>query len=218
MFEFRRELKKLFGMQSAAPVAPMSDGLTGGDAALLEMLDLALLRAEAKAADVAAGRVSAKDPAQLTLQAAVVWREAARRAGRAIRRAVAPFDTVGDQYREMDMDARRPSRTKSIEELPAALGMVAVYGGDYLPAVLGAANYGRDADSIAVMAGAICAGIGGPQSVPADLVEQVSTASRTPLREWGRRHAASVAAILAADVARHTELAATLASIAGKAQ
>ncbi len=144
--------------------------------------------------------------------------EAARRAGRAIRRAVAPFDTVGDQYREMDMDARRPSRTKSIEELPAALGMVAVYDGDYLPAVLGAANYGRDADSIAVMAGAICAGIGGPQSVPADLVEQVSTASRTPLREWGRRHAASVAAILAADVARHTELAATLASIAGKAQ
>ncbi len=39
-------------------------------------------------------------------------------------------------------------------------------GGDFRPAVLGAVNYGRDADSIATMAGAICAALGGPTVVP----------------------------------------------------
>ena len=62
------------------------------------------------------------------------------------------------QYRAMAMDARRPSRTKSIEELPVALGFVLAHDGDCAGGVLGAVNYGRDADSIATMAGAICGG------------------------------------------------------------
>ena len=40
-----------------------------------------------------------------------------------LRTAIAPFDTVGPDYREPALDARRPSRTKSIEELPVALGL-----------------------------------------------------------------------------------------------
>lgn len=75
MFEFGRELKRLF--RSEGPV----DGMTGGDATLLELLDLAMLRAEAQSAVVAAGRISAKDPAKRMLEAAVVWRELARRTG-----------------------------------------------------------------------------------------------------------------------------------------
>ena len=55
MFDFGRELKRLFG--AAAP----KDGLTGGDAALLELLELDLLRVEARSADVAAGRVGARE-------------------------------------------------------------------------------------------------------------------------------------------------------------
>ena len=72
----------------------------------------------------------------------------------ALRAAVAPFDTVGPDYRSPARDARIPSRTKSIEELPIALGLVLVTGGDYSEAVLGSINYGRDSDSIAMMAGA----------------------------------------------------------------
>ena len=53
------------------------------------------------------------------------------------------------------LGARRPSRLHSIEELPVALGMLLVGGGDYRHTVLGAVNYGRDCDSIATMAGAI---------------------------------------------------------------
>ena len=98
-----------------------------------------------------------------------------------LRDAVAPFDTVGRHYRQPAMDARRPSRTKSIEELPIALGLLVVAGGDYREAVLGAVNYGRDSDSIATMAGAITGALGGAEVVPQDWLEQVSTASRVDL-------------------------------------
>jgi ADP-ribosylglycohydrolase len=103
-----------------------------------------------------------------------------------LRKAIEPFDTVGPEYRAPDMDARRPSRTKAIEELPVALGFVLLAGGNYPDAVLGAVNYGRDADSIATMAGAISGAIGGTESVPAQWREQVATASRIDIAEPGR--------------------------------
>ena len=78
MFEFSRELRRLF-----QPDAP-KDGLTGGDASLLELLELQLLASEARAADIAAGRVSATDRPMRQLEAAVVWREMARRTGDAM--------------------------------------------------------------------------------------------------------------------------------------
>ena len=62
MFE---DLKRLF-----ATDAPPRDGLTGGDASLLDVLDIGLLRGEARAADIAAGRISARDPHQRRLEAA----------------------------------------------------------------------------------------------------------------------------------------------------
>jgi len=99
----------------------------------------------------------------------------------AIRAAVRPYDTVGDDYRAPALDARRPSRTKSIEELPVALGFCLSTGGDFRTAVLGAVNYGRDADSIATMAGAICAALGGPAAVPAEWVTAIEHASRIDL-------------------------------------
>lgn len=116
-----------------------------------------------------------------------------------IRQTVRPFDTVGDEYRNMSMDARRPSRTKTIEELPVALAMVLGYQGNYLEAVLGSVNYGRDADSIAVMAGAICAAMGGTAVVPAQLVTQIEAASRIDLRAMGLKLANVAASILAND-------------------
>ena len=112
-----------------------------------------------------------------------------------LRKAIEPFDTVGSDYRAPDLDARRPSRTKAIEELPVALGFVLLAGGDYSDAVLGAVNYGRDADSIATMAGAITGALGGVSVVPAQWHEQVATASRLDITESGR-----VLATLAAEL------------------
>ncbi len=110
------------------------------------------------------------------------WREAIP----ALRAAVAPYDTVGPDYRVPELDARRPSRTKSIEELPIALGLVLLTRGSYRDAVLGAVNYGRDADSIATMAGAITGALGGVEAVPAQWRSQVATASRMDIEEPGR--------------------------------
>ncbi|GAB3383981.1 ADP-ribosylglycohydrolase family protein [Amycolatopsis echigonensis] len=125
-----------------------------------------------------------------------------RALARKIREVVAPFDSVGPEYRQMSMDARRPSRTKSIEELPAALGFVLGHRGDYRGAVLASVNYGRDADSIASMAGALCAGLGGAASVPDEWIDPIGEASKMDLRETGRLLASAATDIVKADRAR----------------
>jgi ADP-ribosylglycohydrolase len=96
----------------------------------------------------------------------------------ALREAVAPFDSVGADYRTPSLDARRPSRTQSIEELPVALGMLVASGGQFEGAVLGGANYGRDADSIASMAGALAGALGGVEAIPQGWRDQVTAGSR----------------------------------------
>ncbi|MEV7792427.1 ADP-ribosylglycohydrolase family protein [Streptomyces sp. NPDC087512] len=98
-----------------------------------------------------------------------------------LREAVAPYDTVGPDYRAPSLGARRPSRLHAIEELPVALGMLLVAGGDYRQAVLGSVNYGRDCDSIATMAGALAGALGSP--APEDWAKRVAEASRLDLWE-----------------------------------
>ncbi|MFG1708989.1 ADP-ribosylglycohydrolase family protein [Nonomuraea sp. M3C6] len=97
----------------------------------------------------------------------------------ALRAAMRPYDTVADTYRDQGLGARRPSRVHSIEELPLALGFLVIAKGDYRDTVLGGVNYGRDADSIASMGGAIAGALGGLASVPPEWVGQVGAASRT---------------------------------------
>jgi hypothetical protein len=93
MFELGRELRRFFSADRAGPPA---DGLTGGDSSLLELLDLQLLTQEAKAADIAAGRLGAKDKPRRRLESAIVWREVARRTGDpvALRKAAALAETA----------------------------------------------------------------------------------------------------------------------------
>ncbi|HEY9407959.1 MAG TPA: ADP-ribosylglycohydrolase family protein [Jiangellaceae bacterium] len=119
-----------------------------------------------------------------------------------LRDAVRPYDTVGDDYRDQGLGARRPSRVHSIEELPVALGMLVLAGGDWRESVIGGVNYGRDSDSIATMAGAIAGAMGGRSVVPGDLVEAVAEASRVELVEPGVRLAEVAAEVRTADLAR----------------
>ena len=125
----------------------------------------------------------------------------------ALRAAIAPFDTVGPDYRKPAMDARLPSRTKSIEELPVALGFVLAHGGDFVDSVLGAVNYGRDADSIATMAGAVAAALGGREVIPTDWVSTIESASRVDLTAVGHQMAAVATEIARRDAERaHRQL------------
>jgi len=119
---------------------------------------------------------------------------------RPLREAVAPYDTVGPDYRSPSLGARRPSRLHAIEELPVALGMVVMARGDFRHAVLGAVNYGRDCDSIATMAGAVTGALGSP--VPEEWAKTVAEASRLDLWEPAATLTAVTREIFARDVAR----------------
>ncbi|MFC8079578.1 ADP-ribosylglycohydrolase family protein [Streptomyces sp. NPDC057307] len=121
---------------------------------------------------------------------------------RPLREAVAPFDTVGPDYRAPSLGARRPSRLHSIEELPVALGMLLIGDGDYRRTVLGSVNYGRDCDSIATMSGAVAGALSGESTVPAEWSEQVAEASRLDLRGPGRTLTEVAYEVYARDSAR----------------
>ncbi|SDQ54922.1 ADP-ribosylglycohydrolase family protein [Microbacterium sp. cf332] len=167
-WSYGREAAGVFAAAVAASAAP---GATVDDVrrAVLDVAHdgtAAAIRAVFDAVDAFRAVGAAHDPREL---------------GRIVRAAVAPFDTVGEAYRAPAMDARLPSRTKAIEELPVALGFVVAHDGDLRAAVLDAVNYGRDADSIATMAGAICGGLHGSEAVPEEWLSEVVTASRLDL-------------------------------------
>jgi ADP-ribosylglycohydrolase len=131
----------------------------------------------------------------------------------AIRTAVEPFDTVGPNYRAPARDARIPSRTKSIEELPVALGMLVMAGGDYRETVLGAVNYGRDSDSIAVMGGSIAGALGGRAVVPDEWVTTISEASRLDITATGPTMASVAKDVWAKDQERFAQRAKLFGSL-----
>ncbi|MFH9007294.1 ADP-ribosylglycohydrolase family protein [Streptomyces afghaniensis] len=130
-----------------------------------------------------------------------------------LREAVAPYDTVGPDYRAPSLGARRPSRLHAIEELPVALGMVLVARGDYRHAVLGAVNYGRDCDSIATMAGALAGTLGSP--VPQDWAKTVAEASRLDLWEPATTLTAVTREIFTRDTSRRRTHEQAFASLGG---
>lgn len=119
-----------------------------------------------------------------------------------LRAAVAPYDSVGPDYRNPSLGARRPSRLHSIEELPIALGMLLIADGAYETSVLGAVNYGRDCDSVATMAGAIAGALGGEDAVPAAWAKQVAEASRLDLHAPAAALAAVAREVFTLDLAR----------------
>ncbi|MFK0115981.1 ADP-ribosylglycohydrolase family protein [Streptomyces sp. NPDC090994] len=130
-----------------------------------------------------------------------------------LRAAVAPYDTVGPDYRSPSLGARRPSRLHAIEELPVALGMLLVAGGDYRHAVLGSVNYGRDCDSIATMAGALAGALG--SAVPEEWAKTVAEASRLDLWEPAAALTEVTREVFARDVDRRRAHERAFAGIGG---
>ncbi|MFJ4976503.1 ADP-ribosylglycohydrolase family protein [Streptomyces coeruleorubidus] len=130
-----------------------------------------------------------------------------------LRAAVAPYDTVGPDYRAPSLGARRPSRLHAIEELPVALGMLLVARGDYRHAVLGAVNYGRDCDSIATMAGALAGALGSP--IPQDWAKTVAEASRLDLWEPATTLTAVTREVFTRDTSRRRTHEQAFASLGG---
>ena len=101
-----------------------------------------------------------------------------------LREAMRPYDGSAEDGRGdrgNGTDDWAPSRLKSIEEVPIALAMVLIADGDFEQAIFGAANYGRDNDSIASMCGAICGALHGDAVIRPEWIATVNAQNRMDL-------------------------------------
>jgi ADP-ribosylglycohydrolase len=57
--------------------------------------------------------------------------------------------------------------------VPAAFAVFVLAGGAFRESVVYGANFGRDADTLASIAGAIAGAYGGARAIPADWIEQI---------------------------------------------
>lgn len=120
----------------------------------------------------------------------------------ALRAAMLPFDTVKGPVQEYTAYSRYPSRVHAIEEVPLALGYLVQTRGDFRRAVVGAANYGRDCDSIAGMVGAIAGALIGAAALPGEWTRRIEEANRLDLAGFADRLCGLFEATYTADRAR----------------
>jgi ADP-ribosylglycohydrolase len=101
-----------------------------------------------------------------------------------LRDAIRPYDGAADDFHDRGNRTNdwQPSRLHSIEELPIALGFLVVCRGDFKGSICGGANYGRDCDSIAGMAGSIAGALHGTAAIRPTWIGQIDAANRCDLR------------------------------------
>jgi ADP-ribosylglycohydrolase len=76
-----------------------------------------------------------------------------------------------------DRDERLSTAVDPRESVPAALGIFLLADGAPVETILGSANFGRDADTIATIAGAIAGALRGKSALPADWISEVQAAT-----------------------------------------
>jgi ADP-ribosylglycohydrolase len=132
-----------------------------------------------------------------------------------LRDAMRPFDGAAENIRDRGNGTNtwNPSRMHSIEEVPIALAMLIVTGGDFRQSVLAGANYGRDCDSIAGMAGAISGALHGERVIPEGWAEQIDAANRFDFRPLVDGLATLAVSVQRRDSERARARAATLSAL-----
>lgn len=161
-----------FGLEAAGLMAFAVSAAISGPQTILQVYDATL----AQAHEGTRHALAALRPVAL---AHADWRTALP----LLRETIQPFDTAPDDFRDRGnrTDDWTPSRTHCIEELPIALALLLVCQGDFESAVVASANYGRDCDSIAGMAGAIAGSLHGVNALPTRWIQQVNAANRMNL-------------------------------------
>ncbi len=104
-----------------------------------------------------------------------------------------PFSPMGDDLKRspdkigQPTENYTPSRLKSIEELPVALGYILLHEGDFMEALKGGVNSGRDTDSIGCMIGAILGAWEGVEAINPEYIHQLHQANGYDLIEIADR-------------------------------
>ena len=104
-------------------------------------------------------------------------------AGVALARESAGYEAFREAFYERllrpwpDRDERFSTAVDPRESVPVALGIFLLSKGDPVETILGCANFGRDADTIATIGGAIAGALRGASALPADWVAAVRDAT-----------------------------------------
>jgi ADP-ribosylglycohydrolase len=72
------------------------------------------------------------------------------------------------------------------ESIPTAFALVALYGGQPMPAVLSASRLGGDCDTIGAIAGAVCGALTGIQALDRELLDRVTRVNGLDLEDTAR--------------------------------
>ena len=73
------------------------------------------------------------------------------------------------------------------EQVPVALAFFYIGKGDPTKTMIGAANFGRDADTITSFAGGIAGAFSGSEKIDKDMVEKINKANNTDLMKQAER-------------------------------
>ena len=156
------------------------------------------------AATVAAGTATALRPSATTDDVvATMLDQAPRKLYRAMDLVLETAEAAGDgtefaeRFYESHLDWRWPGTAwdreqyhagkifsgSTIESLPAAAGLLRLYGEDVNRALVAAASFGRDCDTIASLVGSLSGALHGADAIRQDLVEQSEAANRSLFRD-----------------------------------
>jgi ADP-ribosylglycohydrolase len=102
----------------------------------------------------------------------------------------------------------RPDICDSRETVPVALAIFELAGGEPRAAMLQAANFGRDADTLGTMVGGLCGALWGASGLPAEWVAKVEANPKVRYRELTPALAALVRSRAAAATAHAAAIAA----------
>ena len=83
-------------------------------------------------------------------------------------------------YRELLVTFPPWEAVFALEMVPCALALSLIARGDPAQAIIGAANLGRDADTIAGMAGGLTGALAGAKAIPVEWVDKVVRANPEP--------------------------------------
>jgi len=120
--------------------------------------------------------------------------------GRAMRRAMALCDEKGsiqEAWRSLHDDFWTPLHSVSAEAIPQAYAIIRLTGADFHTGLFWAANFGRDADTIAAIVGAVSGARAGAEVIPREWIEAVRRPAGVSLRFAAQEDLVSLAEALA---------------------
>ena len=101
-----------------------------------------------------------------------------------------PYTDVYSVRPELYRCCLRPITIDSLETIPMALAMFKLADGDPMTAVIGGANFGRDSDTIAGMAGLLSGALRGIEAIDPEMFAKVCEVNSFDLEDYAARLAA----------------------------